>query len=295
MRRLWFGLALLAALPVDAARSQNLLEGHEDYFEGARLEKGVVSAKTTAAFEKLNSVKRAAEIKKVMLELDQSLDSLEGPLLFKIEEGAGGTLWAMPEGGRQPFQFESWDKSKDFSLADSPAGRWFTYIGIGAVLGVPKEFQSASIGINCGFKVGTFLLKDFLDLGVNLGGGSSFGFSAYSTDMTYSYNVGVFSRVHFPILGPVRGNVGGEGSLMGSSTSSSSNVSYGSSSSRSSSSSSGTESAFLAGLSIFLPFGSIDFNGRFSTLNSYNIGLTTYFSGGAGKAVPAGKTRADQD
>jgi hypothetical protein len=286
MRALLFSLALLAALPLAAVDSKNLLNGHEDYFESGRLENGMVKAEATEAFEKLNSARRNVEIILLMQDLDQSLEDLEGPLLLRIGEGAAGSLWVLPEGARRPIQFESWDRNKDLGAPDSRTGRWFSYVGLGMVLSVPKDSDSLSLGLNGGVKVGTFLFKNIVDFGVSVGLNDNLSVSTYSTDSSYSYNLGLFSRVHFPLIGRLGGNVGGEGNLTGTITNSDSTDFSGKSTTNASSSYS-SGGAFLAGLSFFLPSGSIDFDVRFGTATTCNIGFTTFIGGSpSGKASP---------
>lgn len=280
-------LAVLAlALPLLLqGKATGLLKDYDDYFEGARLDNGVVSAKATKAFSELPPSQREAEIKSAMRELDESLQNLEGPVLLRIDDGAGGSLWALPEGGKAPLKLESWDATKDAAPAGSLAGRWFTYVGVGAVLSLPSSGTSVNFGINYGVKLGTFLYRDFLDLGVNLGGNLNLGVSDYSTDTGTVYDLGAFSRVHVPIFGMLGASLGLEGSY--SLSNSSSDPYSGKSSSSSSSSSQG---ALLAGLSLFLPSGSIDFDARFSTTASYNIGLTTFL--GPSHSVTAAPEKA---
>lgn len=288
MMRMVACLALLASMPLQAATSKELLAGHEEYFKKGKLENGVVSAQATEAYGELGSIKRAAQVKELMLELSETMD---GPLLLRVDEGIGGTLWALPEGAKQPAVFESWDKTETLDLALSPTGRWFSYLGVGIALGVPKTFDSMNLGINYGVKVGTFLWKDILDLGVNLGGNANFGFSAYSQDNNLGYNLGLFTRAHFPIVGPLGGHVGCEGAYNAiSNYSYSSGLGYGSKSSSTSSDSSSTEGAWLAGISIFLPMGSLDFDARFAVVNTYNVGITVILGGPAAPGVePAAK------
>jgi hypothetical protein len=290
MKRL-LTLALAACASLASAKASSLLNGHEEYFRDAKRDKGLVSAKPSDEFEALGGAAREAEIKKLMLDLQDSLSALDGPLLFKLEEGAGGGLWALPEGARAPQKIEAWDRTKELVTPGSKAGRWFAYVGLGAYLSMPYGMDSMQMGLNLGVKVGSFLLNNLFDVGVSLNGSGSLGLNESSVDSGLGSNVGLFGRVHFPIYGALGGNVGAEASL---SNDSSSSVSAASSGGGSDSSSTTTETALLAGLSLFIPNGSIDFDARFVSGSSalYNIGLTTFLGGPSAPrdvAVPRAK------
>ena len=268
--------AFAACASLAAAKGSSLLSGHEEYFRDAKREQNLVSARPSDEFDALSPGAREAEVKKLMLDLQDSLSKLDGPLLFRLEQGEGGSLWALPEGGRAPQKLEAWDKTKELIPPDSKAGRWFAYVGLGAYLSMPYSMSSMQMGLNVGVKVGSFLLNDLFDVGVSLNGSGSLGFNDTSLDTGYGSSLGVFGRVHFPIYGALGGNVGAEASVSNDSSSSASLASSGSSDN----SSTTTDTALLAGLSVFIPNGSIDFDARIaSAATTYNIGLTTFLGG----------------
>jgi hypothetical protein len=248
---------------------RGVLAGYDEYFKSVAQRKGLLILEGTPAFEKQSGIERQAELKKLFEAMD------EGSLL-ELRQGKGGSLWSMPGRGSSPRLLESYDKSQAPPSPKSMAGRWFYYLGVGALM------DKSAFTFNYGLKVGSYLLGDRFDMAVGYDSSSSLTYDSYSQDFITNYTLSLSGRVHMPLGSHFDGSLGAQGSIGGSNAPNSQ---------------ASTDTALLAGLSYLFGAGSVDLNGRFGTgAPSFSLGVTRMLDGGnrpkpvaAAKAKPKAK------
>lgn len=248
--------------------------GHNRYFKGGSLGKGgVVSAEATERFDALADGAKSGEIKAMLEDVKDQAEELDGPLLFKLRQGGGsaGSLWSLDSAGRSLTKLESWDTTEPLLAPDSKAGRWFYYIGIGALI----DPSHLAFSFSEGLKVGTYLYKNVFDMAVGIDNNSSFTYNQFSYDWDSSsiYTLGLLGRGHLP-LGPWFSAMAGA------------QVGYNASTAKGSTAT--TDTALLTGLSWIFGAGSLDFSARIGTgTPSYSLGVTTFIENRQASPAPA--------
>jgi hypothetical protein len=273
MRRLGLILLLSAGLATSLA-AKELSDVYSDYSEDFTAPQmavdGVLSVQATPAFEALTVREQEAQTTAFLKEVSGSLQDYEGPVLLEVHGPMGQTLWSLPQDATLPVSLEHWDP---LSSQGRPAGPWFVYFGVGALL------DSSEYDTNFQFQFGCYLYKRVFDMALGLNCSMDVPLAEGADSLTFGGGMNLSGRYHFPL-----GNQGLFGGMVGlqlgvnGTADVSTAVSASSSAPTTTSTSTSTVGALL-GLSYFFKGGSLDLtmleNDNSSPL--FTIGVTYLF------------------